>query len=211
MMAALQGHWAQSEAIVMDDADTFIPYSKKQQAETPTVSTAAATSFASEIDDAELPERKGNLYVGACSSGVAFPSPVALYPPAVTKAAQEKPRIAGASSAGVAFPSPFAAPEKRPGSTAVPPSDAPCIASSSAGVAFPSPFTKASSSAISVVPLQGGLAGAAGSGVNFPSPFKSAGAPGVSVPFSSIQVGPYLAGCSSAGVSFPSPLVSIFA
>jgi hypothetical protein len=206
MAAVLEGHWAQSEAIVMDD-DTFIPYGKKTQADMPTVSTAAPSSFAQEVEDVFV--NFARSYVGACSSGVSFPSPFGAYvarEAVVAKApAQEKQYIAGASSAGVAFPSPFAAPESR-GSKAVP-SDGPYLASSSAGVAFPSPVKKSSAASAAVVPVQGGLAGAAGAGVNFPSPFKTASAPRVSVPFSSIQ-GSSLAGCSSAGVSFPSPLVS---
>jgi hypothetical protein len=57
-----------------------------------------------------------------------------------------------------------------------------------------------------LVPVAGGLSGAAGSGVNFPTPLKAASAGGVSVPFSPVKGG--FAGCSSAGVSFPNPLTS---
>jgi hypothetical protein len=230
---SLMGHWAQSEAVVMDSTDVFIPYTKKSQAaDMPTVSTAAPSSFAQEVDELVLPTDA--RLVGANSAGVAFPSPIEASPAPAGKAIvppQDKQYIAGASSAGVAFPSPFAAPVSQPASLlgsqghwaqseavvmetesrrskAVGPSNAACLASSSAGVAFPSPFAKAErTEPKSVVAVQGGLAGAAGAGVNFPSPLQLASALSVSVPFSSVQ-GPCLAGCSSAGVSFPSPLTA---
>jgi hypothetical protein len=197
MAASMEGHWAQSEAIVTDEADTFIPYSKKPQAEIPTVSTAAPSSFA---EDTEFPDREAHgcchVLVGASSSGVAFPSPATVAPGTslASAAPQGKLYLAGAAGAGVHFPGPFqAGSETRP-----------CMGGhwlqSEAIVMEPA------TSEIPVVPM-GGLAGAAGAGVTFPKPFEAVSAPCVNVFFSSIP-GPSLAGCSSAGVSFPSPLAS---
>jgi hypothetical protein len=207
----MERHSEQNEALGATDADTFIPYTKKSQEVSPTVSTAAS-SFATE--DVVFADLKEGVYVGACSSGVAFPSPITLASERATPIQappQGKLYLAGAAGSGVDFPSPFkVVPETRPGSAAVPPVDPPCLSASSAGVAFPSPFEKAKVTPTTVVPLPGGLAGAS-SGVNFPSPFKALSealsAATVSVPFLSMQ-GPSLAGCSSAGVSFPSPLAS---
>jgi len=71
-MAAMQGHWAQCEAVFMDaptfipDPDTFVPY-KKPQAEIPTVSTAPPSEV-----DGDFVESTQETSVGAA---VAFSNP----------------------------------------------------------------------------------------------------------------------------------------
>jgi len=200
MSAIANGPSAQS---TVHEADLFIPHTKKEQSDTPTstVSTAASVSLP-EVEGFVLPEflaNMGNLFVGANSSGVTFPSSIIVTGPGVSAdpPPQEK-CIVGASSAGVVFPNPFA-PASRPNAKAVQP-DAEYLAASSAGVAFPSPL-KRESARPNPLPLSAGLGG-----VSFPNPFKAATAPGVSVPFSPVKGG--LVGCSSAGVTFPSPLAT---
>jgi hypothetical protein len=68
-MAAMEGHWAQSEAVFSiaadaftPDPDTFVPY-KKQQAEIPTVSTAPPSEV-----DGDFVESTQEISVGAAAS-----------------------------------------------------------------------------------------------------------------------------------------------
>jgi len=152
-----KGHWAQSEAVVLETE------SRRSKAVAPSDAACLASS----------------------SAGVAFPSPFAKASRTEPKSVVPvQGGLAGSAGAGVNFPSPFklaSAPSARVPFSSV---QGPCLAAcSSAGISFP--YTKKSAldaPTVSTAPssfvqeavvTDARLVGASGSGVAFPSPIES--------------------------------------